>query len=314
MVDLTNSAEVAEEIGQTLGATITLNPRTIDDFRLLADEGILQGIFPGIDGDQYHRALPGTSKTDIEAAALSPANMIARRALEEDESEALLLGKMFHSRIEHWRNPSRYHDSFIVMPTFSGTGMKAAKAEWLAKHEGRRIFGTDQVDQVESMFRGLWANPQSRALLEAAGEYEETIFWRDQVTGVLCKCRPDKRIPDYLGSHVAVDWKSIGKFSPRECADAIHDHGYYVSAAFTLDGMAAVGLNPDAYVFVFVEKAAPHRVLCVTAQEIDIDLGRRKYRKILAQIAECQKTNVWPGFVDIGMSDWARKKLMEELA
>jgi hypothetical protein len=52
----------------------------------------------------------------------------------------------------------------------------------------------------------------------------------------------------------------------------------------------------------------------VPANEIDIEIGRRMYKRSLKQIAEAQKTGIWPGFADIGMHDWARQRAMEALA
>jgi exodeoxyribonuclease VIII len=286
---------------------LSLNPRTTEDFNLLAEAGLLTGIFPGIDGDDYHRKLPGISKTSIELAALTPANMIARRARGADEdSEALLLGKMLHSRIEHHKNIEKYKSLFVLMPTFSGEGMRKAKADWLEANKDSTIINAAQAEEIEEMFAGLMANPQSKAIIEADGHYEDTIFWIDPESGVLCKCRPDKRIPLFLGGPMTDDWKSIrgDHFSKKGISDAIYEHSYHVSAAFTIDGMKAVDIDPGPYVFVFVQKKAPNKVLCVPAREIDIDIGRRHYKRILMQIAECQKTGVYPGFIDLGLPDW----------
>lgn len=296
-------------------SALELHPSTIEDFQQLADAGLLTGVFQGIDGDSYHRQLPGVSKSSIEMAALSPANMIARKnRTTDDESEALLMGKLFHSRVEHHANLDAYRKLFTIMPEFAGTGSRAAKAEWLAANAGKTIITEEQGDQIENMFAGLMANPQSRALVEAEGPSEETIFWTDPDSGTLCKCRPDKRVLNYLGTPLVIDWKTIGLFSKREIQDSIFEHNYHVSAAFTIDGLRAVGIEPGPYVFVFVQKKAPNNVLCVPAQELDVEIGRKKYKAILKQIAEAQATNIWPGFIDLGLPDWARQREMEALA
>jgi exodeoxyribonuclease VIII len=297
-------------------STLALNPKIAEDFQTLAETpGLLTGIFPGIDGDLYHKGLPGISKTSIELAALSPANMMARMIRKNDtESEALMMGKLFHSRVEHSTELEKFKALFVVMPVFAGVGSKKAKEDWLVENKGKLLVDQDQVDQIEGMFDGLMANPQSRALVEVEGASEETVFWTDPESGVLCKCRPDKRIPNYLGGPLVVDWKSIGMFSKKECADSIFEHDYHVSAAFTLDGLRAVGLDPGPYVCVFVQKKAPHNVLCVQIPEIDVEIGRRKYKAILKQIAECQQTGIWPGFVDLGLPEWARQREMSALA
>lgn len=282
-------------------------PKTIDDFKLLAEAGLLSGVFAGINGDSYHQELPGISKTSIELAALSPANMIARNNRQADsESEALLLGKMLHSRIEFHNDIEKYKALFVQMPAFTGEGSRKAKADWVEVNKANVVIDEGQALDIENLFLGLVANPQSKALMDADGIYEETVIWTDTESGVLCKCRPDKRLFSFLGAPMVVDWKTIrgDKFSKKGISDAIFEHSYHVSAAFTIDGLKAVGKDVSSYVFVFVQKAAPNNVLCVPAREIDIDIGRRKYKAILKQIAECQKTGVYPGFIDIGLPEW----------
>jgi exodeoxyribonuclease VIII len=285
-----------------------------DEFNLLANEGKLKGIFPGIDGDVYHNDLPGVSKTDIEYASWSLANMVARKNRGPFSNEALMIGKLLHARLEHWREPEKYDALFRVKPTFAGEGARTRAREWEADHIGKTILTEDQVGDIAAMHQGVLVNPQSKALLEAGGVCEETAFWTDPESGVLCKCRPDKRIPDFLGKPLIVDWKTLGQFSARSIQDAIEDHNYHVSAAFTIDGLTALGIDPGPYVFVFIEKKEPNRVLCVPANEIDVEIGRRKYKRLLMQIAEAQKTNIWPGFVDLGLSDYTRQREMQALA
>lgn len=291
-----------------------LNTNLLKSFHQLAEAGKLAGVFGDIDGNQYHRELPGVSKTDIEYASWSLANMVARKNREEFDSDALLMGRLLHSRIELHANLDEYRKIFVVKPKFTGSGARAAGEEWDHAHKGMTILTESQEADIESMFAGVVANPQSRAIVDANGIYEETVFWTDRDSGVLCKCRPDKRVPDFLGQPLIADWKTIGQFSKRNIQDAIADHHYHVSAAFTIDGLKAVGIDPGPYVFVFIEKGEPNRVLCVPANDIDVELGRRKYKKVLMQIAEAQKTGVWPGFADIGMHDWVRQREMEALA
>lgn len=283
-------------------------------FDEMASNGILKGIFSGVDGDAYHKILPGISKTDIELAAISPANMIARkiRAIDED-NEALFLGKMLHSRLEFHDDRLKWLSTFVQMPAFEGTGMKAAKAAWLTEHGGKLILTKEQLDGIEDMYEGVLANPQSFAFLNAPGSAEDTIYWIDEDSGMICKCRPDKRVTNYLGAPFTIDWKTTGNFSKRHIQDAIHDYGYNVSAAFTLDGMRANDLDPGEYIFVFIEKKSPNRVMCVPAEDIDVEIGRRKYKKVLKEIAEAQRTKIWPGFVRLGMTHYDREQEMAAL-
>jgi exodeoxyribonuclease VIII len=288
-----------------------LNPSTVEDFKLLAEAKLLQGIFPGVPIESYHRGLPGISKTAIEHAAISLANMMAYKERGiTNESEALLIGSLFHSRVEHFRDLDRYRSLFTVMPEFSGTGSVAAKKSWKEENKGKTILAKDDADMIEDMFAGLMAHPLARELVELEGPAEETIFWIDEESGVLCKCRPDKRLIHPKLGPLTIDWKSIGQFSKAKCASAIEDYGYYVSAAFTLDGLRAVGIDPGPFVLVFVQKDRPNQVACVPVRDADIQLGRAKYKAILRQVADAEKTGVFPGLVDLGLSEWTLQNEM----
>ena len=291
-----------------------MSPSTVEDFKLLADAKLLVGRFPGVDIDSYHRQLPGISKTDIENAALSPANMIARRSSEDKKSDALIMGQMLHSRLEFYNDNEKFNSLFVQMPTFKGEGSRAAKAEWILQNKDKTALDASDLEAIEGMLQGVLRNPQSCDLLKAEGINEETIYWNDLDSGVLCKCRPDKRVFNYLGSPITIDWKTIGRFSVSEVQSAIKDYSYHVSAAFTIDGLRATGAEPGPYVFVFIEKTDPHRVLCVPARDVDVEIGRHKYKKILKQIAECQKTGVYPGFVDLGLPEWNVQRELEQIA
>lgn len=88
------------------------------------------------------------------------------------------MGKLLHSRIEFKANIEEYKKLFAVKPKFTGTGAKrVAGEEWEHAHKGETILTEAQEADIESMFAGVMANPQSRAIVEANGMYEETIFW-----------------------------------------------------------------------------------------------------------------------------------------
>jgi exodeoxyribonuclease VIII len=299
-----------------------VNAETLEHFMVLAKAGQLMGKFAGIDGDDYHKKLPGYSKTDIEYASLSLANMVAKRELdrnptpadeEEDENKALLLGRMLHARLEHHPDPGPYQQLFVTKPKFSGEGARKREADFWDVHADSVVITEAQERQIEGMYRGLLRNPQSRALLNAKGIAEETVIWIDPDSGLVCKCRPDRRVFQYLGAPVTLDYKTLGQFDEKHIREALHSHHYNVSAAYTSDGIRAVGEDPGTYIFVFVETKSPYRVACVPANTYDMELGVRRYKALLKQIANAEKTGIWPGFIDIAFTDWQRNHEMEAI-
>src|SRR5690606_14217060 len=130
-------------------------------------------------------------------------------------------------------------------------------------------------------------------LLEAKGINEETFVWQDEDTGVICKCRPDKRIiepPSGLPDGIIIDWKTIDSCSFKNIQNSIGEYYYDMQAAFVLDGIKAVlGHDVGPFVNVFMEKGNRFRVVCGVLDDGSIEEGRRLYKEQLEKIAQCQK-------------------------
>ena len=74
--------------------------------------------------------------------------------------------------------------------------------------------------------------------------------------------------------------------------------GYHAQLAWYMDGVEAAGLPAphDGYI-VAVESKAPYAVVCYQLTPRAFDMGRRSYRLWLEQLAVCEQSNFWPGYV-----------------
>ncbi|WP_245459939.1 PD-(D/E)XK nuclease-like domain-containing protein [Mesorhizobium sp. M1B.F.Ca.ET.045.04.1.1] len=80
-------------------------------------------------------------------------------------------------------------------------------------------------------------------------------------------------------------------------------YGYYIQAAFYLDGMKALGLGDHQdFVFVFQQRDYPHKVYATTICDETIEIGRKAYRlalKTYATMLERYGADVpWPAYPD----------------
>lgn len=182
------------------------------------------------------------------------------------------------------------------------------KAEWLANNGHRTVLTQEQWDQLHQMAAAVMAHPAAAALLTGApGVAERSVYWRDPVTGLLCRCRPDFWRED----GILVDVKTTEDASKDAFARSISNYRYHVQHPFYLDGIntmrdqAGVKCAPaKAFVFLAVEKSA--RVvkgvaLGVAVYVLDaesVELGRIEYRQDLETIAACTRAGVWPGYGD----------------
>ena len=271
------------------------------------------GRFEGVPSDIYHNKMAyAYSRSDIDAVSMSPSNLIQKRNGPRNETDSLLFGQAFHARMEHHDNESTYLKLVAVPPALSRATKegKEAHAKFEAENKGKLILDTKEWDLLENMLLSLKAHPDANALLTTKGLAEETFVWRDPDTGIICKCRPDKRLleaPPGLPEHMVIDWKTARACDFKSLRDSIGENRYHVQAAFYLDGIKAVlGHDVGPFVNVFIEKGNRFRVVLGVLTDDAIEEGRRIYKANLVKIAECEKTKVWPGFVDFNLPTWAQ--------
>lgn len=196
----------------------------------------------------------------------------------------------------------------------------AVKAEVAAiRDRGAIPLKPDTYQQVQDMADALRRDPLAGPLLTPGrGTPEQSLYWADPATGVVCRCRPDwlMELPDIT---ICVDYKAIRDASPRGLSKAIGDYHYHQQAAFYLDGIQQVLGKPARFVFVAQSKTAPYLLTTRELAEADVAIGRAKNAKALRIYAECERTGVWPdwtGPVDeipiIALPAWQATREAEE--
>ena len=151
--------------------------------------------------------------------------------------------------------------------------------------------------------------------LFTGGVAESSCYWIDEDTEILCKCRPD-----YLHyDNIIVDLKSCISASEEDAGRAAHNFGYFISAAFYLDGVAAATGEPtDSFIFAFMEKTRPYATAPYVITEEDITLGRILYKQGLKKLKECTERGDWPGYttdiIELEIPLWARKRIRAQIS
>lgn len=142
-----------------------------------------------------------------------------------------------------------------------------------------------------AMRDAVWQHPVASKLL-SEGLPEQTLIWRDQATGVLCRAKADSLRPDGI-----VDLKSAESAAAEALSKAAHSHGYAIQAPFYLRGFRA--LRPAVvpfFAFITVEKEPPHLVHVNQLGERALAYGDRKVSEALEIYRDCTASGVWPGY------------------
>lgn len=145
------------------------------------------------------------------------------------------------------------------------------------------------------------------AKLLSHGEPEQTLIWRDEATGVMCRAKADWLRPDGI-----VDLKTAVDASDEALSKAAHNHGYAIQAPFYLRGFRALhpGVVPF-FSFISVEKDPPYLVHVTQLGERSLAWGDRRVSEALERYRDCMESGVWPGYpldeiTEIDVPAWVR--------
>lgn len=282
---------------------MTLDPATSP---ALSPIGV-PGLHLGIPCEAYH-AGPGVSKSALDRMAQSPAHYKEHVQHGREETPAMKLGNVIHCAV---LQPELFDATYAVAPdvdrrTKAG---KEAYAAFMAENVGKIFISQDDRDMAERMRDAVWSHPAAKNLMTIKGQVEASCWAKDEPTGLLRKCRPDKLLREF---GVVVDLKTTEDASPGKFAKSCADYRYHVQAAYYLDTLALAGIEVDAFILVAVEKKPPYAVGVFQLEPEDVDLGRRAYRRDLDRLKACMEADHWPAYTEqierIALPAWARKQ------
>ncbi|EEC9757381.1 exodeoxyribonuclease VIII [Escherichia coli] len=270
-------------------------------------EDIEPGIYYGISNENYH-AGPGVSKSQLDDIADTPALYLWRKNAPVDttKTKTLDLGTAFHCRV---LEPEEFSNRFIVAPEFNrrtNSGKEEEKAFLMeCASTGKTVITAEEGRKIELMYQRVMALPLGQWLVESAGHAESSIYWEDPETGILCRCRPDKIIPEF---HWIMDVKTTADI--QRFKTAYYDYRYHVQDAFYSDGYEAqFGVLPT---FVFL--VASTTVECgrypveifMMGEEAKL-AGQQEYHRNLRTLADCLNTDEWPAIKTLSLPRWAKE-------
>lgn len=276
---------------------------------------IKPGLYPDITNEQYHKG-PGISssgvKLIIEKSPLHYWERYLNPKREPDkETPDMLLGSLVHTMV---LEPDNLERDWAVEPDVNKR-TKAGREEVAAfykRNQGKKIVSRDSLSRAEAIASAVRRHPKAAKIFED-GVHEQSLYWVDPDTGVLCKCRPD-----WWRSFMLADLKTTIDASEDGFQRAVFNFGYHISAAMYLDGVKEHTGEPlEDFVFSVVEKEPPYAVANYRINEEDIAIGRKQYKQALETYARCMEKGTerrhWPGYPleiqPISLPPWARRKI-----
>ncbi|EIL0913682.1 PD-(D/E)XK nuclease-like domain-containing protein [Salmonella enterica] len=279
----------------------------VENGNFTVPDDIQPGIYYDIPNEAYH-AGPGVSKSQLDDIAVCPAFYQWRKAapVDTEKTKALDMGTALHCRL---LEPDEFKNRFIIAPEFNRrtTAGKEEEKAFLENcaNSGKTIMTAEDGRKLELMYGSVMAHPGCRALLEAEGKTESSIYWTDTETGELCRIRPDKFLTN---SPLILDVKKVTDMS--RFARHVEEFRYHVQAAMYCEGWKAYSGETPRFAFLAVSESidcGKYPVHLYILEDEHHDIGYSLFRRDLNTYHECKSSNKWGwGFEVIERPYWAR--------
>lgn len=273
------------------------------------------GIYPSVPAERYH-AIQAMSAGGLKRMRQSPAHYFGmqldpNRPPPGEPTPAMKNGTLVHCWLFE---PDQVEARYVIKPDGLSMATKEGKAWRAALPDGIEVVDAAQMLAARRQAESIRALPDVGALLDG-GVGESSVFWIDEETGELCKCRPDWVSPTGDG-FVLLDGKTTSDASPEGFARASWNMDYALQAAWYSDGYAAATGRPvHGFVFAVAESSWPHLAAAYMLDDEVLSWARRENRRLLNLYAQCRRSGVWPGYPQevqpIQMPAWAMKEIQE---
>lgn len=258
---------------------------------------IQSGIY-ALKDDDYHRGDPwinALSSTFLKnVISKSPGHAI-HELNNPKQADFYDFGNSFHYLMTE---PDEFDQNVAV---FDGRRYGGKWESFKAAAGKKLILKPDDIDRLHAMKEAAF-EMKTVAGLFADGIAEQSYFWLDEVSGIMCKCRPDWECGDVA---ILADIKTEGRLAKKSAfSRTISNLHYDLSAAYYMGGVNSVLMAQGSeqlfskWLWIVVETEPPHGVGIYEADQIMMDNGRTKVRYALDKCAECFKSDIWPKYPD----------------
>lgn len=274
---------------------------------------MIDGIFNNISIEDYHADREYDSSTTIRWAKQSLAHYAYMRSKPQEDKPHFSFGNAFELALldlmnfgdkvaiadtEMWLAKARKEKPDTDEENLKRTGAyQKEKKDFLASVGGRyqiNDVGPHSYECITRMLESCAKDSVIQRLIKGV-EYQLSLFWHDDQTGLGLKTRPDisKR-----KNNVIVNVKTVEDGSPQSWSRELVKYDYPMQACIEMSGAVATGLmnSVDNYFWLVVEKVEPFNATIYefSANDIPSCMDRLEYE--LDKLAKAKKENKFPGY------------------
>lgn len=247
---------------------------------------------------EEYEAINAVNWSTLKHLGKSPAHYLEAIKNRSGDSDARRRGRITHVAVFE---PERLARDVVVYPDVRNGKKWDAFTE---KHMGKEIVTPRMWEVANTIAMAARSNPVAAKYL-AGGKAEHAVEWTFEPPplehferwSMACKGRLDF----VADCGAIVDLKSTKDASPSGFGREVMRYEYHAQAAFYVDGYAAATGRELPFIFIAVEASAPHVVQTYRVTEEQLDLGRERYRDLLALLNVCRQSANWPGYAETEM-------------
>jgi len=246
-----------------------------------------------ISNDEYH-ASDAVSRSALMELDKSPLHYYVKYITKEipfsESTGAMNIGSAFHTMV---LEPSLFDEQFFVckQKTKPRIGTPAYE-DLLGNANGRIILNASEYNLVSNMSHKVKNDDIAKELFAyKKAQIEKSIFWTQKETGIQCKARPDIWL-----NGLVVDLKTTSNASLRAFRRSAYDYGYFLQAAMIHEALKSIDIKLDKFVYIAVEKDAPHHIGVFVLDDDALDYGVNLFNTLISKLKGCMDSNNYPGY------------------
>jgi hypothetical protein len=155
--------------------------------------------------------------------------------------------------------------------------------------------GDQSYESIEKMIESCWKDKVIQKLITNT-EYQTSIFWTDEQTGLNLKTRPDICKSK---KNIIVNIKTSKDGSPKAFSQDLAKYDYPLQACVEIRGVEAADLmTVDNYFWLVVESVPPFNATIYEFDKTDILPTMDELDFVLNKIKRAEEENLFPGYTD----------------
>lgn len=260
------------------------------------------GVYENVPGETY-RDWDAVNIGVLEVMRASPLACLHARTHPRPRSASMDKGVLLHACM---LEPGRIERDVIPPPgrmvADKDTGAESwreygrdtqAWARYEAANPGKIICADADRDAIREMLRRFRDDKYARgAIFDPERRTEISVAWRDEGTGLACKCRPDVVLPEALPDLKTTEITPLSPYLLRQHATRL---GWFWRAAWYERGWRAATGESRPVWFVLAQSVPPHEIVVCRPSDAARAGASRLIDGWLASYARCAADDHWPG-------------------